>query len=66
VDDLIAHLEPGEMTAWVRKAQIADVHGQATRLPNEHREGSLQDDPKARAGVTTKPSPARATTVPRG
>jgi hypothetical protein len=61
VGQLIDGIKPGEMAAWVRKARIAEVHGEATRLPQDAKETSLGDeqDPKARVAITDKPSPAR-------
>jgi hypothetical protein len=61
VGQLIDGIKPGEMAAWVKKARIAEVHGEATRLPHDEKETSLgeEQDPKARVAVTDKPSPGR-------
>jgi hypothetical protein len=42
---------------FVQSGQIAQVHGEATRLPEEAKEISQLEDPKARAEITKKPSP---------
>jgi hypothetical protein len=47
------------MAAAVRKGQIAQVRGEATRTPGGAKESSVVEDPKARAKVTDSPSPGR-------
>lgn len=57
VDALIKGVRPGEMGAAVRKGQIAQVHGEATRLPEGMKETSMLEDPKGRATITDMCSP---------
>jgi hypothetical protein len=61
VDALIDGVAPGEMGNWVRRVQIAELYGELTELPEEWKGKALGEveDPKARASVTTKPSPGR-------
>lgn len=62
VDALIDTVPRGEMADWIRSSQIAEVHAQATSLPE--RDGALEDslsasqDPNARTQIKKKkPSP---------
>jgi hypothetical protein len=59
VEHLIDGIAPGEMAAWVKKARIAEVHGEATRGAATEKSLSEQQDPSARASVTDKPTPGR-------
>jgi hypothetical protein len=62
VDALTDGVEPGQMGDWVRKVEIAEVHGEATRLPavegaKEESLGEAQD-PRARTTVSEKKKPS--------
>lgn len=58
VDAFIGGIAPGEAGDWVKRISIAQVHGEATRLPEAEgaRERSLGEDqdPNARIGATKK------------
>lgn len=61
-DAFIGAIAPGEAGDWVKRISIAEVHGEATRLPEVEgaREESLgeEQDPNARISITKKkPSP---------
>jgi hypothetical protein len=55
VETLIKGVSRGEMSSAIRKSEIAEVHGEKTRVPEAMKEKSIVDDPNARAQTTKRP-----------